>query len=146
MLFQRLRTALLKKDLSRCSLEVNRNIKGGFLWVCGVIQSKHHLKYLETWLQISLSLLTVTAMSLDGKLESSNCTVKSLSHAQFFATHGLQPTRFLCPWDFAGKDTGMGCHFLLQEIFLTQGSNMGLLNCRFFTDWATREALNCTLF
>ena len=28
--------------------------------------------------------------------------------------HGLQPTRLLCPWDFPGKDTGMGCHFLLQ--------------------------------
>ena len=28
---------------------------------------------------------------------------------------------FLCPWDSPGKDTGMGCHALLQEIFLTQG-------------------------
>ena len=28
--------------------------------------------------------------------------------------HGLQSTRFLCPWDFPGKDTGVGCHFLLQ--------------------------------
>ena len=28
--------------------------------------------------------------------------------------HGLQPTRFLCPWDFPGKNTGVGCHFLLQ--------------------------------
>ena len=44
--------------------------------------------------------------------------------------HGLQLTRFLCPWDFPGKDTGMGCHFLLQGIFLTQGSNLGLLHCR----------------
>ena len=24
--------------------------------------------------------------------------------------HGLQPTRFLCPWDFPGKSTGVGCH------------------------------------
>ena len=29
-----------------------------------------------------------------------------------------------------GKDTGVGCHFLLQGIFLTQGSNPGLLHCR----------------
>ena len=28
--------------------------------------------------------------------------------------HGLQPSRLLCPWDFPGKDTGAGCHFLLQ--------------------------------
>ena len=37
--------------------------------------------------------------------------------------HGLQSTRILCPWDFPGKNTGVGCHFLLQEIFLTQGLN-----------------------
>ena len=28
--------------------------------------------------------------------------------------HGLQPTRLLRPWDFPGKSTGVGCHFLLQ--------------------------------
>ena len=28
--------------------------------------------------------------------------------------HGLQPTRLLRPWDSLGKDTGEGCHFLLQ--------------------------------
>ena len=28
--------------------------------------------------------------------------------------HGLQPTRLLCPWDSPGKNTGVGCHFLLQ--------------------------------
>ena len=27
---------------------------------------------------------------------------------------GLQPARLLCPWDFPGKDTGVGCHDLLQ--------------------------------
>ena len=31
--------------------------------------------------------------------------------------------------DFPGKNTGMGCHFLLQQIFPTQGSNPGLLHC-----------------
>ena len=31
--------------------------------------------------------------------------------------HGLQPTRLLCPWDFSGKSTGVGCHFLLQDAF-----------------------------
>ena len=42
----------------------------------------------------------------------------------------LQPTRLLCPWDSPGKNTGVGCHFLLQGIFLTQGLNPGLLQCR----------------
>ena len=44
--------------------------------------------------------------------------------------HGLQSTRLLGPWDFPGKNTGVGCHFLLQGIFLTQGSNPGLPHCR----------------
>ena len=34
------------------------------------------------------------------------------------------------PWDFPAKNTGMGCHFLLQGIFWTQGSNQGLLSLR----------------
>ena len=34
------------------------------------------------------------------------------------------------PWDFPGKSTGVGCHFLLQRIFLTQGLNPGLPHCR----------------
>ena len=37
--------------------------------------------------------------------------------------HELQPTSLLCPWDSPGKNTGIGCHFLLQGIFLTQGSD-----------------------
>ena len=46
--------------------------------------------------------------------------------------HGLWPTRILSPWDFPGKSTGMGCNFLLQGIFLTQGLNPLLLclHCR----------------
>ena len=41
-----------------------------------------------------------------------------------------------CPWDFTGKNTGVGCHFLLQGIFSTQGLNLG----RFFTIWGIRES------
>ena len=44
--------------------------------------------------------------------------------------HGLKPIRLLCPRDFLGKDTGVRGLFLLQGIFLTQGSNPGLLHCR----------------
>ena len=36
----------------------------------------------------------------------------------------------LCPWDFPGKSTGVGCHFLLQRIFPTQGLNLGLPHCK----------------
>ena len=41
--------------------------------------------------------------------------------------HGQSPTRLLCSWRFPGKNTGVGCHFLLQRIFLTQGSNLSPL-------------------
>ena len=44
--------------------------------------------------------------------------------------HGLYPARLLCPWNFPGKNTGVGCHFLLQGNFLIQGLNPVLLNCR----------------
>ena len=44
--------------------------------------------------------------------------------------HGLQPARLLHPRNFPGKNTGVGCHFLLQGIFPSQGSKLGLLHCR----------------
>ena len=52
-----------------------------------------------------------------------SCSVMSNS----LQPHGQQPARLLCPWDFPGKNTGVGCHFLLQGIFPTQGSNPRLL-------------------
>ena len=43
------------------------------------------------------------------------CSVLMLSHVQLFCDpHGLQPTRLLCPWNFPGKNNGVGCHLLLQ--------------------------------
>ena len=41
---------------------------------------------------------------------------------------GLQPPRLLCPWNSPGKKSGVCCHFLLQEIFLTHRLNLGLLS------------------
>ena len=48
----------------------------------------------------------------------------------------LQPTRLLCSWDSPGKNTGAGCHALLQGIFPTQGSNLRplrLLLCQVYS-------------
>ena len=57
--------------------------------------------------------------------------VKSLSRARLFATPWIVAcTKLLHPWDFQGKNTGVGCHFFLQGIFPTQGLNPGLSNCR----------------
>ena len=53
-----------------------------------------------------------------------------LSRVWLFVTPWTVATRLLHPWNFPGKSKGVGCHFLLQGIFLTQGSNPGILNCR----------------
>ena len=56
----------------------------------------------------------------------------SLSHFWLFATPWtVQPTSLPWPWDdFPGKNTGVGCHSLLQGIFPIQELNLGLLYCR----------------
>ena len=44
--------------------------------------------------------------------------------------HGLKPARLLCPWNSPGKNTGVGCHFLFQGIFPTQGlSRLSYISC-----------------
>ena len=43
-------------------------------------------------------------------------------------SHGLQPAGLLCPGDSPGENPGAGCHFLLQGIFPTQGTNPHLLH------------------
>ena len=58
---------------------------------------------------------------------------QSLSCVQLFATPWTGAHQLLCPWDFPGKNTEVGCHALLQGIFPTQGSNphlLPLLHCR----------------
>ena len=55
------------------------------------------------------------------------CLLGLFSCARFFAT---LPARLLCQWNSPDKNTGVGSHSLLQRIFLTQGSNLGLLHCR----------------
>ena len=60
---------------------------------------------------------------------------------------GLQPARLLCLWDFLGKNTGVGCHFLLQGIFPTPGIEPASLKSPalvggFFTPRDAGEAVN----
>ena len=47
------------------------------------------------------------------------------------------PTRLLRPWDFAGKNAGVGCNLLLREIFSTHRLVLGLLHC-----WQTLYCLS----
>ena len=61
------------------------------------------------------------------KRDPKGLEVKLLSRVQLLATaRAVACTRLLRPWDFLGKRTRVGCHFLLQGIFPTHGSNPGL--------------------
>ena len=60
-------------------------------------------------------------------------SIHVLSHSVM--SNSLQPpeqqsARLLCLWNFPGRNTGVGCHFFLHGIFPIQGSNSGLLHCR----------------
>ena len=54
---------------------------------------------------------------------------KSERESRSVTSDSLRP-HGLCPWNSPGQNTGVGCHFLLQGIFPTQGSNLGLPHCR----------------
>ena len=57
-------------------------------------------------------------------LSSNLCVQSCFSHVQLFVTLWTAlSARFFCPWGCPGRNTGVGCHALLQGIFPTQGSN-----------------------
>ena len=63
---------------------------------------------------------------------------KSLSRVPLFAT----PWTIYSPWNFPGQSIGVGSLSLLQEIFPTQESNLGLPHCRqIFNQLSQREAI-----
>ena len=56
----------------------------------------------------------------------------------------MDPAKLFCPWNSPGKNTGVGCHALRQQIFQCRDRPQVFhIACRFFTVWATREALLC---
>ena len=79
----------------------------------------------------------------DNKISSSYSS--SVSHSAVsdsLQPHEVQPSRLLHPWDSPSKNTGVDCHFLLQGIFLIQGSNPSLLHCwQIFYHLSYREDL-----
>ena len=72
-------------------------------------------------------LILVPAEHTVGPLVSQYIVVAYSVVFHSLQSHGLYPARLLCPWDFPGKNTGVGCHFLLQGIVPTQGLNLHLL-------------------
>ena len=90
-----------------------------FTLICYFPRSKHLFPAI---LLVDVSFTTTEERKGKGKL---------LSPAQLFvAPWTVACTKLLCPWDFLGKNTGVGCRVLLQGISLTQGPNPGLPHCR----------------
>ena len=91
-------------------------------------------------LKVTLSLFPPHPVFIGTSQEKSHLLKHLLSHVRLFGPSGLWPGSLLCPWNSPGKNAGVGCHSLLQWIFLTQGLNpIFCIASRFFTIWATRE-------
>ena len=82
------------------------------------------------YLMIAIYVLLKFYLWMDYEYLGSLVSVSRSVMPDSLGPYGLQPTRLLYPWDFPGKDTGVGCHFFLQGIFPIQGSNPGLPHCR----------------
>ena len=63
------------------------------------------------------------------------CFLVTKSCLNLWDSHGLQPASLLCPWDFPGKNSGVGCHFLLQRDLSSPGLEPAspAMTGRFFT-------------
>ena len=68
-----------------------------------------------------------------------NETAKSLQSCLTLCGHRQQPTRLPRPWDSPGKNTGMGCHFLLQCIKVKSESEVAQ------SYLALRDPMDCSL-
>ena len=66
------------------------------------------------------------------KNEAPSCHVIMSCVSRSVVSNSLRACQAPLPWDSPGKSTGVGCHFRLQRIFPTQGSNMGLKECKVF--------------
>ena len=95
------------------------------MWVTCLVQTDP----LEKEMATHSSILTweIPWTEKPGGLQSCFCCCLVTS-VDSVLCYGLKSTRLLCPWDFLGKNTGRGCHFVLQGIFLTQGSNLHALH------------------
>ena len=91
---------------------------------------------LRMWQRLVFLPYNQMSLNFDKFISKWSCSVVSDS----LQPHGLQPIRLLHPWNFPGKSTGVGCHFLpgnLPDPGIEPGSPA--LWADTFTFWATRE-------
>ena len=102
--------------------------KYSYYHMCEIIRGE----YLRNKENFHTFLLPVFSLCL--KRDWAACCSVTKSCLTLLQPHGLEPTRLLCPWDLPGKNTGVGCSFLLQGIFPTQGANPALAGQLFTTE------------
>ena len=74
------------------------------------------------WIIISAKVVTLFPLML------SQCGHMLSVVSDSFWPYRLEPTKLLCPWGSPGKNTRVGCHFLLQGIFPTPELNLHLMH------------------
>ena len=94
----------------------------------------HHNKFIYDWQRLlfqyrQLSTQVYLPSLLDPYVKITIMSVSRSVTSDSLQPQGLEPTRFICPRDSPGKNTGVSCHSLLQGIFPTQRFNPGLLHC-----------------
>ena len=80
----------------------------------------------QTWVSCNAGWLFTVWTTREARYA---CMLSRFSHVWLFVTlWTIVAAGLLCPWDSPGKNTGVGCHSLLEGIFLTQVSNPHLLH------------------
>ena len=96
-----------------------------WIWIPWAFSSRKSINYISAliiWIKISISV------------EGILWRIQRLSLIFYLAIVNIRNTseipELICPWNSPGKNTRVGCRFLLQGNLPTQGSNLGLLHCR----------------
>ena len=76
-------------------------------------QSLHFPNFIVFTLWLCWVFIAVQAFSSCGV---GACVLSCSVMSDSLWPYGLEPAWLLCPWDFPGKNTGVGCHFLLQHV------------------------------
>ena len=98
---------------------------------CLSCSSRRHEVWVHLWSPVQAEIVIKPTRISAGKSRLCHkdccCLVTQLCLILCAPWNIAHQVRFLCPCDFPGKNTGVGCHFLLQGIFLTQGLNLHFL-------------------
>ena len=89
------------------------------------------MRFAATWMDLEIVTVSEVSQMEKDKYHLLSficvCVHAKLLHSCLWP-YAPQSFRLIWPWDSPGKNTGVGCYFLLQEIFLTQGSNPCLIH------------------